>query len=42
VEITVEIHAEFPNGVNSDIERAVSENAKAFSFKNATWEESSS
>ena len=38
VTVTVEIKADFPNGVSDQIKRAVSENAVALSFKHRTWE----
>jgi hypothetical protein len=38
VTVSVEIQATFPNGVKGDTKRAVSENAKTLSFKNADWE----
>jgi hypothetical protein len=38
VNITVEINAEFPNGVSDQVKRAVSENATILGFKNKTWE----
>ena len=38
VNITVEITAEFPNGVSETTKRAVSENATSLGFKNKTWE----
>jgi hypothetical protein len=36
--MTVEINAEFPNGVSDQVKRAVSENATILGFKNKTWE----
>ncbi len=36
--ITVEINAEFPNGVSDQTKRAVSENARSLGFKNSQWE----
>jgi len=36
--ITVEINAEFPNGVSDQIKRAVTENATALGFKTKAWE----
>ncbi|HEU0037123.1 MAG TPA: DUF499 domain-containing protein [Kofleriaceae bacterium] len=38
VNVTVEISAEFPNGVSDSVKRAVSENATILGFKNKTWE----
>ncbi len=38
VRVSVEISAEFPNGVKDEIKRAVSENAASLGFKNKTWE----
>lgn len=38
VKVSVEITAEFPNGVSDQIKRAVSENATNLGFKNKTWE----
>lgn len=38
VKITVEISAEFPNGVSDQIKRTVSENAGVIGFKNKSWE----
>lgn len=38
VTVTVEITAEFPNGVSDQTKRAVSENAQQLGFKNRTWE----
>ena len=38
VNINVEIHAEFPNGVPAHIKRAVSENANALALKSKNWE----
>ena len=38
VTVTVEINAEFPNGVSDQVKRAVSENATILGFKNKTWE----
>ena len=38
VTVTVEIIAEFPNGVSDQIKRAVSENAKQLNFKFHSWE----
>jgi hypothetical protein len=38
VKVSVEISAEFPKGVTDQIKRAVSENAKSLSLKNADWE----
>lgn len=38
VTVTIEITAEFPNGVSDQIKRAVSENAQQLGFKNKTWE----
>ncbi len=38
VNVTVEISAEFPNGVSDQVKRAVSENATILGFKNKTWE----
>jgi uncharacterized protein len=38
IEISVEIQATFPDGVQDQTKRAVSENAKTLGFKNADWE----
>jgi len=38
VKISVEIQANFPDGVKDQTKRAVSENAKILGFKNAEWE----
>ena len=38
VKISVEISADFPEGVSEHIKRAVSENATSLGFKNKTWE----
>ena len=38
VKVSVEITAEFPDGVSDQIKRAVSENATSLGFKNKTWE----
>lgn len=38
VKISVEISANFPDGVSDQIKRAVSENAASLGFKNKTWE----
>ncbi len=38
VKVSVEIQATFPNGVQDQTKRAVSENAKSLNFKNADWE----
>ena len=38
LQITLEIHADFPSGAPDHIRRAVSENAKTLSFKNQSWE----
>ena len=38
VKVSVEISASFPNGVQDQTKRAVSENAKTLGFKNADWE----
>jgi hypothetical protein len=38
VKVSVEISAEFPEGVTDQIKRAVSENATSLDFKNKTWE----
>lgn len=38
VKVSVEINANFPNGVQDQTKRAVSENAKTLGFKNADWE----
>jgi hypothetical protein len=40
VTVTLEIAAEFPNGVSETIRRAVAENAASLGFKNKTWETS--
>jgi uncharacterized protein len=38
VRLTVEMRADFPEGVAEDVRRAVSENAKALKLKTAEWE----
>ena len=38
VKISVEINAEYPNGVPDQIKRSVSENAGSLGFKTKTWE----
>jgi hypothetical protein len=38
IRVTLEIHAEFPEGVAEAIRRAVSENATSLGFKHRTWE----
>jgi hypothetical protein len=38
VKVTLEISAEFPEGVSDQIKRAVSENAASLGFRNKTWE----
>ena len=38
VKVSVEITADFPEGVSDQIKRAVSENATSLGFKNKTWE----
>lgn len=38
VKVTVEIQATFPNGVSDQTKRAVTENARTLSFKNADWD----
>ena len=38
VKVTVEIDAEFANGVPDHIRRAVSENANSLGLRNKTWE----
>lgn len=38
VTVTLEISADFPNGVADPIKRAVSENATSLGFKNKSWE----
>jgi hypothetical protein len=38
VTITLEIAAEFPEGVSDDIKRAVSENGSTLKFKINAWE----
>jgi hypothetical protein len=38
VKVSVEISVNFPNGVQDQTKRAVSENAKTLGFKNADWE----
>jgi hypothetical protein len=38
VQVTVEISAEFPEGVSDQLKRAVSENATALGFKTKSWE----
>ena len=38
VKVSVEITADFPQGVSDQIKRAISENATSLGFKNKTWE----
>jgi hypothetical protein len=38
VKVTVEIQAEFPNGVSDQVKRAVSENSKSLGLKANDWE----
>jgi len=38
VKVSVEITADFPEGVSDQIKRDVSENATSLGFKNKTWE----
>jgi hypothetical protein len=38
VKVSLEITADFPEGVSDQIKRAVSENATSLGFKNKTWE----
>ena len=38
VTVSVEIHADYPNGATDQIKRAVAENATNLSFKTKTWE----
>ena len=38
VRVSVEITADYPEGVSDQIKRAVSENATSLGFKNRTWE----
>jgi len=38
VKVSVEIIADFPEGVSDEIKRAISENATTLGFKNKTWE----
>jgi len=38
VKVAVEIQANFPSGASDQTKRAVTENAKTLSFKNADWE----
>ena len=38
VRVSVEITADFPDGVSDQIKRAISENATSLGFKNKTWE----
>jgi predicted AAA+ superfamily ATPase len=38
VNVSVEINADYPQGVSDQIKRAVSENASSLGFKNKTWE----
>jgi predicted AAA+ superfamily ATPase len=37
VTVTVEVHAEFPQGAEEQVRRSVSENAKTLQFKSAEW-----
>jgi hypothetical protein len=38
VNVTLEITAEFPNGVSDTTKRAVSESAASLGLKNKSWE----
>ena len=38
VKVVVEIQANFPSGASEQTKRAVTENARTLSFKNADWE----
>lgn len=38
VTVTIEISAEYPNGVSDQLKRAVSENAAALGLKAKSWE----
>ncbi|MBL9178169.1 MAG: hypothetical protein JNM65_08905 [Verrucomicrobiaceae bacterium] len=38
LKVTMEISADFPNGVSDQIKRAVSENANSLGFKTKDWE----
>jgi len=38
IRVTVEIAAEFPNGVSDTVKRGVSENATSLGFKTKDWE----
>ncbi len=38
VKVSLEITAEFPDGVSDQIKRAISENASSLNFKNKSWE----
>jgi hypothetical protein len=38
VKVTLEVSAEFPNGVSEQTRRAVAENATALGFKSKLWE----
>ena len=38
IQISIDISADFPQGVSDQIKRAVSENATSLGFKNKTWE----
>ena len=38
VDVSIEIRASFPSGVQDQVKRAVSENAKTLNFKTAEWE----
>jgi hypothetical protein len=38
VRVTVEIQAEFPNGADENVKRAVGENAKVLGFTTGIWE----
>jgi hypothetical protein len=38
VKVTVEMSAEFSDGVTDQVKRAVSENAKSLNLRNADWE----
>lgn len=38
VKVSIEITAEFPDGVSDQVKRTVSENAASLGFKNKTWE----
>ena len=38
VKVSIEVNADFPEGVSDQIKRTVSENAASLGFKNKTWE----